>query len=492
MRIVRGIAGVGVVMALGCGSGAAEDAGTDGPGSAGDATAGDADGTADDGDGDGTVSDADGTMDGVDGTAGDDDGDPSARPNWHEDIAPLVAANCRGCHAEDGIAFTMASWVETMPYAGLMKLETAAGRMPPWHAVETDECTPPDAFQHDARLSPEEIQLLADWADAGAPEGDPANAVAIPEPPVLELADPSVTVPMGGSITVEAVGTQLDYFHCLSFDPGNDTDVYVDGIQVRPGNSGIAHHVLLYVDEGGQSASWPNGISEDCGGGAGIGGATLVGGWVPGSFPMETPDGVGILLPAGARIVLNMHYHASVIGPETDDSTAVALRWSTTAPEYVSEFYLIGAPGAGDTTTGAFTIPAGASGHEEVVEFQVPQVGPADVRVWSIANHMHKVGVDMKTSVIRGGEELCLVQTPNWDFNWQRLYQYDVPIGDVFRVQDGDVVRVRCTYDNTLDNPDVAAALGEVGLDEPQDVQLGEGTLDEMCLAGVGVAIRLP
>lgn len=491
MRMLRAIAGVGVVVALGCGADGDGEQSTDGAddgsseGTAGHATGGTA---GDDGEDDGTVGEADGTA-----GSGDDGVDPNARPNWHEDIAPFVAENCRSCHTEGGIAFSMETYDDAMPYAGLMKLETGAGRMPPWHAVETDECTPPDAFMHDARLTPEEIQLVADWADGGAPEGDPANAVAIPAPPETDLADPSVTVAMGGAISVEPVGNQLDFFHCLSFDPGNDTDVYVDGIQVVPGNDRIAHHVLLYVDEAAESASWPDGISENCGGGAGIGGANLVGGWVPGSFPMETPDDVGILLPAGARIVFNMHYHASVLGPETDDSTSVALRWTTTPPEYVSQFYLIGAPGAGTVTTGPFTIPAGASNHQEVVEFAVPsEAGLADVRVWSIANHMHKVGVDMKTSVIRGGEDICLVQTPDWDFDWQRLYQYDVPIGEVFRLQGGDVVRVRCTYDNTLDNPDVVQALGEVGLDEPQNVQLGEGTLDEMCLAGVGVAIRVP
>jgi hypothetical protein len=214
---------------------------------------------------------------------------------------------------------------------------------------------------------------------------------------------------------------------------------------------------------------------------------------VPGGLPMETPESVGIRLPAGARIILNMHYHALATGAEVDDATALALRWQATAPEYVSDFTLIGAPGLGQLTTSPFSIPAGATGHQEVVDYAVPNIGLADVRVFSILNHMHKVGVDMRASVIRaGGQEECLVQTPAWDFNWQRLYEYDVPIEQAFQVHSGDVVRVRCTYDNTLDNPAVVEALEEVGLDEPQNVGLGEATLDEMCIAGVGVAVRVP
>jgi hypothetical protein len=422
----------------------------------------------------------------------DETGGSALRPNWHEDIAPFVAEHCRGCHDAGGIAFSMATYASTLPWAPLMVTQTEARLMPPWHGVETDECTPPHAFKHDPRLTDEQIQMLADWVDLQSPEGDPALASPIPPPPSLDLANPTVDIPMGGSVSVEAQGSALDFFHCLSFDPGNTEDVYVDAMQIVPGNPVIAHHTLLFIDTDADSASWPGGISENCGGGSGVSGGQLVGGWVPGALPIETPDDVGILLPAGARIIFNMHYHASVVGPEVDDATRLILRWQDTAPSYVSQFTLVGAPGAGTITQPPFSIPAGESDHQEVVEYTVPPIGLADVRVWSIVNHMHKVGVDMKTSVLRGGNEECLVQTPGWDFEWQRMYAYDVPIDQSFKVQSGDVVRVRCTYDNTLDNAALVEALGEVGLDQPQTVQLGEGTLDEMCLAGVGVAVRVP
>jgi hypothetical protein len=74
--------------------------------------------------------------------------------------------------------------------------------------------------------------------------------------------------------------------------------------------------------------------------------------------------------------------------------------------------------------------------------------------------------------------------------NWQRSYQYDAPITESFRVRAGDRVRLRCVYNNTMSNPGVVEMLAEAGLDAPVDVGLGEGTLDEMCLTGVGVAIK--
>jgi hypothetical protein len=105
---------------------------------------------------------------------------------------------------------------------------------------------------------------------------------------------------------------------------------------------------------------------------------------------------------------------------------------------------------------------------------------------------MHKVGVDMRVTLEDRdtGVETCLLQTPRWDFNWQRSYAYDTPITSAQRVRGGDIIHVRCTYDNTLDNPGVQDMLSEVGLDAPVDVSLGEGTLNEMCLTGLGVAIK--
>ena len=139
-------------------------------------------------------------------TAADDGGcqDCATRPNWHEDVAPLVEANCRYCHTDGGIApFSMDSYDETHPWSAYMAQQVSNRIMPPWHAVETDQCTPPFPFRHDARMPQEAIDTFVAWANAGAPEGDPANAAPLPSPPETDLADPTVTIPMPGSITIE-------------------------------------------------------------------------------------------------------------------------------------------------------------------------------------------------------------------------------------------------------------------------------------------------
>jgi len=50
------------------------------------------------------------------------------------------------------------------------------------------------------------------------------------------------------------------------------------------------------------------------------------------------------------------------------------------------------------------------------------------------------------------------------------------------------VLTLDCTFDNRMNNPHLAAALADQGLDAPIDVYLGEQTLDEMCLGVFGVA----
>ena len=113
---------------------------------------------------------------------------------------------------------------------------------------------------------------------------------------------------------------------------------------------------------------------------------------------------------------------------------------------------------------------------------------PTRVPMVSIFPHMHYVGVDLSLKITRAtpapGEpsEECLFNTPNWDFDWQRTYSYDEPI-----VGNGDTLTISCRYDNTMANPFVRRMMLEEELEGPIEVELGEETTNEMCLAGIGL-----
>ena len=211
---------------------------------------------------------------------------------------------------------------------------------------------------------------------------------------------------------------------------------------------------------------------------------------------MRTPEDVGMRVNAGSRIVFNVHYHPTGLGPEVDDSTLVQLDWMDEVPTYRGEVALVGnssgdelLPNEGDRDgTPEFRIPAGAQGHIEEMVFEIPEDLPP-TRVWSVGAHMHYVGTNMQIRMQGNGYDQCLVETPNYSFEWQRTYTYDAPFDELPIAVGGDELYMRCTYDNSMNNPYVVEALEEQGLDAPVDVVLGEETLDEICLVVFGIAV---
>lgn len=430
---------------------------------------------------------------------------PEGAVTWHQDIAPLVSEKCGGCHSEGGIApFAVETYQQAHTWASKMDRDIQNGTMPPWGAQETDECTPPAKFKDDLRLSDEEKALFKQWITDGRLEGDPENAAPIATATDLSLKSPDRSLTIPSAVSVQ--GTD-DEFICFSIDPEIDEKVWLKNTQIEAGNSAIVHHALVFLDrdQEGPGLADENG-QYPCFGGSGLARNTLLGVWAPGAIPSALPDNVGTPLLPGDRLVMQIHYHPTGGEAEVDDSTRIDLKWTTEEPDYTGGIFLIGnfeqedltlagGEGFGLTTGPDFTIPAGAADHQEINKFFLNDGGDPlsrflPIRLWMVGTHMHYVGTDMKLSrTDPEGEEQCLVQTPNWDFNWQRGYYYEGDVDELPAMYLGDTLTMRCTYDNSMDNPFVREALDDQGLEEPVDVKLGEETLDEMCLGVFGVAV---
>src|SRR6185503_19392580 len=104
-----------------------------------------------------------------------------------------------------------------------------------------------------------------------------------------------------------------------------------------------------------------------------------------------------------------------------------------------------------------------------------------------------KISATIERPEARGGDPKneCLANG-NWNFDWQRTYIYDAPLDSLPSIQAGDVLDIKCSWDNTMANPFVQRSLADAGLVAPIDVELGEGSLDEMCLEIFGLAIDAP
>lgn len=109
----------------------------------------------------------------------------STKITWSKEISRIVYHRCLSCHRDEGKAFSLETYEEARPWAKAIQEEVLMRRMPPWGAVKGF-----GKFAHDAGLTQEEINLIAEWAEGGAPEGDPNLLPNVPwkfdEPPAPE------------------------------------------------------------------------------------------------------------------------------------------------------------------------------------------------------------------------------------------------------------------------------------------------------------------
>jgi len=95
---------------------------------------------------------------------------------WSREISRIVYDRCASCHHAGGSAFSLMSYADVRPWAEAVKEEVLAIRMPPWGAVKGF-----GNFRDDQALTPEQIEIIANWASGGVPEGDPKDLPALPK-----------------------------------------------------------------------------------------------------------------------------------------------------------------------------------------------------------------------------------------------------------------------------------------------------------------------
>lgn len=92
----------------------------------------------------------------------------TTRLTWSREISRVVYHRCASCHRPGGSApMSLLTYEEARPWARSMAEEVLDRRMPPWNPVKGF-----GEFKHDAGLSQEEIGLIAEWVEGGAPRGE--------------------------------------------------------------------------------------------------------------------------------------------------------------------------------------------------------------------------------------------------------------------------------------------------------------------------------
>ena len=123
------------------------------------------------------------------------------------------------------------------------------------------------------------------------------------------------------------------------------------------------------------------------------------------------------------------------------------------------------------------------------------RVGPSDQQagqaIWALAGWMHFAGMEMDISLEDpDGSRDCMLGIRQWDSDWLRSYRIDGDIADLPVWESNQNLHLKCTYDNTDVNENLSERLEEEGISSPVTMSLGSGTLDENCLAIIGLVDR--
>jgi hypothetical protein len=382
---------------------------------------------------------------------------------YTRDIAPILYRHCVECHRQGSFApFALDSYEQARKRSADIAGLAEDRLMPPWRALPGFG----PQFKHDRSLTSAEIATLAAWSDAGSPEGDPADLP--PRPSFAEgwkLGEPDLVIEMPEEFEVPATGE--DIYRCFVIKTNLPDDMYVSGIEYRPGNPGVVHHILGYVDVTEKAREKDEADAEPgyaCFGGPGVEINNDLGGWAPGVEASVLPDGVGRALPKGSYVIMQVHYHPSG-RPETDRSR-IGLTFARKPVKQAFHWSF--------ALNDEFEITPGAANHEVRAEREIP----VDVDAYSVAPHMHMLGKDMTMwAELPGGERVDLIEIDKWDFRWQAQYFFQEPI----RLPKGTMLKVVAHFDNSSDNP------SNPRRERPIPVRWGEGTHDEMCIGFIGL-----
>jgi peroxiredoxin/mono/diheme cytochrome c family protein len=363
---------------------------------------------------------------------------PAEPVTYSKHIAPLVQKRCQECHRPGEIGpFSLLSYDDAKGWAETIREVVREERMPPWYADPKY-----GKFANDRRLSPEERDLLLAWVKAGCPKGDEQDL----PPPVKwvegwKIGKPDAVYRMPAEFKVPATGV-LPYKR-FTVDPGLKEDAWVQAAECRPGNRAVVHHVLVYIQAPGRPIYGLDGSA-----------ATLVG-WAPGDMPARYAPGTAKRLPAGAKLVFEVHYTPN--GTEQTDRSSVGVIFAPKPPERVVQVNIL--------ANMTLRIPAGAAAHREQLDFTFRD----DALLLGFMPHMHLRGTSARyEATYPDGRTETLLSVPDYDFGWQSGYKFSEPL----LMPKGTKLRWIGTWDNSADNPR--------NPDPKKDVRWGLQTWDEM------------
>ena len=310
-------------------------------------------------------------------------------------------------------------------------------------------------------LMADEIATIQAWVQQNAPRGNPQDAPAPVEfkegwfigEPDLELSFPE---PFLVKDEVQDLYANIDVALTDEQLPHDD---WIKSIEFRPGSE-VVHHIIAYASEPDAKqveADAENETDEEF-----LRSRVMIGGLAPGTDPGYYPEGYAFPLKKDSTITFAMHYHKEA-GPGTAvyDDSVMAIKFSDEKPAYEMKIT--------NMAHGAFEIPPNTKDWYVVGA----ETFEKDIILVNLFPHMHLRGQWSRyTAFYPDGTSEVLLETPEYDFNWQEYYYY----GEPKKIPAGTRIEFEMMYDNTAERASYA------GFDNNRAVHFGGPTTDEMDL----------
>lgn len=258
------------------------------------------------------------------GPVGDSHTPIASRWNYKEHLFPVFRDNCGACHRTDGIApMSLMTYREAFPWSQSIREEVLGLRMPPWKAEDGF-----GDFRNGHSLPAHEMDMILEWSSGGYPQGPRTLELpAVTGPDGWELGPPAIALRMAEPFVLDA-GTSATVRYFV-LPTGISDALRIAGVDILPEAGAVVRGAMVYFDAEGTARQLDE---ADDGPGFATPDASVfpvgppVAVWSPGQQPI-VQEGVARTLPAGADVVLRVHYRKTWIteGQEFHDRTAVGL-----------------------------------------------------------------------------------------------------------------------------------------------------------------------
>lgn len=386
----------------------------------------------------------------------------AASPVFTKDVLPILQNRCQQCHRAGEIApMPFMTYAETRPWAKAIRASVLQRKMPPWFADPNY-----GHFANDRTLSQQEIDTLVNWADAGAPEGDPKDAPAPRQwPQGWNIGTPDAVFEMPAAFQIPKEGSIEYQYVILPTNFGDDK--WVERVEVRPTDRAAVHHAVVYIREPGSNwlAGRPSGKAFALPIAKSLTTSDILMVYTPGNSSDGWAPGTAKRIKAGSDLILQMHYTAH--GKAGTDRTRIGLVFAREKPKQSVLTLQMG--------NDKFVIPPGDRAYRVTVSGTVPN----DALLIGMLPHMHLRGKSFEYQIAQpGGRVETLLKVNNYDFNWQINYRLKEPR----LIRAGTRLVFSAEFDNSANNPR--------NPDPKAEVRFGEQSWEEMMIGFFDVAVN--